>query len=122
MWRNRSPSFCVTQVHVELFFNPEDALSHARELARNADVATPNLLISDYRFGASLNGIASLSTLRATFKQDILAILLTGDTSIKALSRIERELTDASATTQLLHKPVSGEALIAALNSLIKQH
>ncbi|TAG64942.1 MAG: response regulator [Burkholderiales bacterium] len=107
---------------VELFFKPEDALSRAHDLAQSANAAIPNAVISDYRFGASLDGVASLKKLRSVFRSDTPAILLTGDTSIKDLSRIDHELTGAPATTQLLHKPVSAEELIAALNSLRSTH
>jgi signal transduction histidine kinase len=105
---------------VKLFSKPDDALAYARTHTSGTEATTPNIVISDYRFGTSMNGIELVQHLRDVWQRETPAILLTGDTSIKDLSRIDREITIAPGATTLLHKPVAAEALHVAATSLLK--
>ena len=77
-----------------------------------AFVATPDLIISDYRLRNNEYGISAIDRLRSEFNSDIPAILITGDT---APDRIR----EASASDCLLmHKPVAHSRLRAAIADL----
>jgi signal transduction histidine kinase/CheY-like chemotaxis protein len=74
--------------------------------------ATPDLIISDYRLRNDEDGIATIERLRSEFNSDIPAILITGDT---APDRIREAVT---SDCFLMHKPVSGSRLRAAIANL----
>jgi signal transduction histidine kinase len=78
-------------------------------------VATPDLIISDYRLRNNEDGISAIDRLRSEFNSDIPAILITGDT---APDRIR----EASASDCLLmHKPVAHGRLRAAIADLVQE-
>jgi two-component system, sensor histidine kinase len=102
---------------VSAFNSPDAAISQAR-IDSNASTPPPDVIICDYRFGAAIDGVATIKTLREIFKRDVPAILLTGDTSIKDLSHIDGEIHSSNATTRLIHKPVAAHDLIDAVITL----
>jgi signal transduction histidine kinase/CheY-like chemotaxis protein len=73
----------------------------------------PDLLISDYRLGAE-DGISVIDRLREEFNEQVPAILITGDTSAEHVAIFKQ-----SGLT-VLHKPISGHALMAAIQAEMK--
>jgi CheY-like chemotaxis protein len=73
----------------------------------------PDLLISDYRLGAE-DGISVIQRLREEFNEEVHAILITGDTSAEHVAIFKQ-----SGLT-VLHKPISGQALIAAIQAEVR--
>jgi two-component system, sensor histidine kinase len=99
---------------VQLFPSAEAAIV-AAQTAANAQ-AVCDVIVSDYRLGGAIDGVEVLRQLRALCGMDIGAIILTGDTAIKELARIDSALHSTDATrTRLMHKPVSANELIAAV-------
>lgn len=98
---------------VECFSAPE----HALAFAHSATSAVPDAMICDYRLGGTIDGVELIDRLRTLWKINIGAIVLTGDTAIKALSRIDATLhtSDPQTRSVLLHKPVSASQIIDAL-------
>jgi signal transduction histidine kinase/CheY-like chemotaxis protein len=77
-----------------------------------AFVATPDLIISDYRLRNNEDGISVIDRMRSEFNGDIPAILITGDTA-------PDRMREASASDCLLmHKPVAHGRLRAAIADL----
>jgi two-component system, sensor histidine kinase len=74
-------------------------------------------VITDYRLGGALDGVAVVQRLREVWAYEVGAIVLTGDTAIRALTHIDATLhTSAQAArTRLMHKPVPAAQLIGAL-------
>ncbi|WP_322896730.1 chemotaxis protein CheB [Erythrobacter sp. T5W1-R] len=72
----------------------------------------PDLMITDYNLPGHMDGIEVLSALRARFEEPVPGIVLTGDISQGALSKIEM------AECLLLSKPAAAEALHAAIRKL----
>ncbi len=72
----------------------------------------PDLMITDYNLPGRMDGIEVLSTLRARFEKPVPGIVLTGDISQEALSKIEM------ADCLLLSKPAAAEELHAAILKL----
>jgi CheY-like chemotaxis protein len=78
-----------------------------------ASSVRPSLIICDYRLRGEENGIAVVRRLRSEYNDDIPALLITGDTA-------PDRLKDAQASgLPLLHKPVTGTRLQAALAKLL---
>ena len=97
------------------FATAEAALEAARlSTAKDSHV---DALISDYRLGGAIDGAEAVVQLRALWQREVGAIVLTGDTAIKDLTRIDAKLntSDAQTRTRLMHKPVSAAQLIEAV-------
>ena len=104
--------------YVQTFLSADEALATA---PANLDV---NTVISDFRLGSALDGVDVVLGLRAIWQRDVGAIVLTGDTAIKDLARIDSRLkiseahTQMQARTRLMHKPVSASQMIDALRAM----
>ena len=85
----------------------EEALSLARAHA-------PDLVISDYRLRKHRTGAEAIALLRAELRQDLPALLVTGDTAPERL----REAIDTGVA--LLHKPVSPALLHQRMAELLR--
>lgn len=72
----------------------------------------PNLIVSDYRLVGE-TGLECVQKIREEFNYDIPAIIVTGDTAPNELHLLKE------AGMEILYKPVSAEALLAAVNSNI---
>jgi signal transduction histidine kinase/ActR/RegA family two-component response regulator len=73
----------------------------------------PDLLISDYRLGHGLDGIAAVARFREVFGSALPAILITGDTAP------DRLIEAKQSGLLLLHKPVQNAKLRAAIRNLL---
>lgn len=93
------------------FESAQDALD---DLTRSADHDLPQVVISDYRLRGGLTGAHAIAQVREamhlrSMTSKLPAIIITGDTAPERIR--EAQATDAL----LLHKPVSAQALSAAL-------
>jgi PAS domain S-box-containing protein len=79
----------------------EEALAQLREA-----VVPPDLIIADHRLGFEVTGIDAIGVLQDEFRDDVPAIIITGDTAPDRL----REASEGGHV--LLHKPVSPELLL----------
>jgi two-component system CheB/CheR fusion protein len=77
-----------------------------------AGAVRPEILLTDYNLPAGQSGIDLLSTLRGLLRQELPAIILTGDISSDALAHISRR------DCLLLSKPVEPQELILAIERL----
>jgi two-component system, sensor histidine kinase len=104
---------------VDPFASADAALAAARERAHEPVDA----IISDYRLGSAIDGVELVAQLRAIWQRDIGAIVLTGDTAIKDLTRINAKLhtSQTSTRSRLMHKPVSATQLIDAMMAVLEQ-
>ncbi|MDJ0951746.1 MAG: PAS domain S-box protein, partial [Alphaproteobacteria bacterium] len=66
---------------------------------------TPDLVISDYRLPSSETGVEVVQAIRQSTRPDLPGIIITGDTTVEILQRIE------AAGLQHLYKPVDPVAL-----------
>jgi two-component system, sensor histidine kinase len=102
-----------------LFTSADAALEAARGGAR------ADLVMSDYRLGGAMDGVEIVLQLRALWGRKVAAIVLTGDTAIKDLARIDATLHTSAEPrrnrTRLMHKPVSADLLIQAVLAATKQ-
>jgi signal transduction histidine kinase len=91
-------------------------------LARNVEEAEallhaegpPHLILSDYRLGATSDGLSAISRLRRQFAPHAPAVVLTGDISPSVL----RKVSDAGLT--LLNKPVRMSSLVQTLSATLR--
>ena len=101
------------------FATAEAALDAARAAVgvRAPADARVDALISDYRLGGEIDGAEAVLQLRSIWQRDVGAMVLTGDTAIKDLTRIDAKLntSDASTRTRLMHKPIPAAQLIEAV-------
>ena len=72
---------------------------------------TPDLIVADYHLDSG-DGIEAIRALRAFFKADIPALLLTADRSVEVRAEAERH------TIAVQHKPVKPAALRAYLTQV----
>ena len=68
----------------------------------------PDLIISDYRLNALVNGLQLIDRLREEFNRDIPALLLTGDTALGDTGA----LRDGRAAFEVMYKPITPRALL----------
>jgi two-component system, sensor histidine kinase len=99
---------------VQSFMTAEAALDAARS------TTSVDVVISDYRLGGAIDGVEAVVQLRSIWQRDIGAIVLTGDTGIKDLARIDAKLhtSDTPSRTRLLHKPIPAAQLIDAVRAV----
>jgi signal transduction histidine kinase/FixJ family two-component response regulator len=102
------------------FATAEAALAAVPPQPRRPTLAAPEVVISDYRLSGALDGAEAVRQLRSAWQQDIGAIVLTGDTAIRDLTRIDAALHTSTAPTRtrLLHKPVPAAQLIEAVHAV----
>ncbi len=79
----------------------------------DANGGLPDLIISDYHLRDGENGLDVVDALQAEFNTIIPAVLISADTSPEQLARTQ------SGGRTVLHKPLSGDELRAALIALI---
>jgi len=79
------------------------------------DMNGPALIISDYRLGGGITGIAAVARLRQFFGRPIPGILVSGDTSPEGMADMEQ------SGLPVLHKPVRPAKLRALVNHVISQ-
>ncbi|MBC7498934.1 MAG: hybrid sensor histidine kinase/response regulator [Herminiimonas sp.] len=73
----------------------------------------PDLLIADYCLNSHETGLDVIAGLRAEFNQDVIALLITGDTMPDRIHAI------VESGIPVLHKPVAADALLDVLAELI---
>ena len=109
---------------VQLFATAEAALasvpSQPSQPSQSTPTLAPEVVISDYRLSGALDGAEAVRQLRSAWQQDFGAIVLTGDTAIRDLTRIDAALHTSTAPTRtrLLHKPVPAAQLIDAVQAV----
>jgi len=91
-----------------------DSLSGILDALEELEVE-PEIVVSDFRLPGEHTGLEIISRLRAKFRSDLPALLLSGDTGPETL----RQATEQNVP--LLHKPVRPGKLRAALAHLIQQ-
>ena len=84
-------------------------------MANLPDLTGPALVISDYRLGGGITGIAAVSRLRQFFGRPLPAILVSGDTTPEGMADMEQ------SGLPVLHKPVRPAKLRALVNHVISQ-
>jgi CheY-like chemotaxis protein len=91
------------------------AAGSAGELLRKTETSSvkPSLIICDYRLRGQENGTAVVRRLRSEYNDNIPALLITGDTAPDRLKEAQ------ASGLPLLHKPVTGARLRAALAKLL---
>lgn len=72
----------------------------------------PDLIVADYRLAGDETGVGAVATLGRALGRTIPAIIVTGDTSPERL----REVSASGA--RILHKPIDGDELLAAIRAL----
>jgi len=73
----------------------------------------PDIIIADYRLANGVTGVDAIAFIRKTFKEDVPAFLLTGDTAPK---RIHEAMKSGFS---LLHKPVRSENILDKINDVL---
>jgi CheY-like chemotaxis protein len=76
---------------------------------------TPDLIISDYRLPDGKTGVDVIKALRAQYRAQIPAFLISGDTNPEPLHEAR------SNGYQLLHKPLDPMTLRAMLNRMVRR-
>ncbi len=90
------------------------AAGSGAELLQRLGGRAPRLVICDWRLRGEETATSVVDCVRATFGDDIPALLITGDTAPERLREAHR------AGLLLLHKPVSGGKLRASIANLIR--
>jgi PAS domain S-box-containing protein len=70
----------------------------------------PDLVLSDFNLPGAMNGVESISALRAALASEIPAVVLTGDVRLQSLTKQNIEVA---------MKPVDGDQLIQLINQLM---
>jgi len=86
--------------------------SYAVDEALRSLEKPPDLIISDYRLGALVNGLQLIDRLREEFNQDIPAILLTGDAAVGD----DEALQSGRIALEVMVKPVAPRALLESVS------
>ncbi len=76
-----------------------------------------DVVISDYRLEGSIDGVEVIQRLRGIWAGQVPSLVLTGDTGVKDLARIDASLHTSAAHghTVLMHKPVTASRLIGEI-------
>lgn len=108
-----SLSMVLEQRGYEIYASSGDGCDECKKFTSHL-TAPPDIILADYRLQNGNTGIKAINCLRKTFKQNIPAVLLTGDTA-------PDRLTEAKCSgLPILHKPINVENLLQALESAIK--
>ena len=70
----------------------------------------PDLVLSDFNLPGAMNGVESISALRAAVASEIPAVVLTGDVRLQSLTK---------QNIKIAMKPVDGDQLIQLINQLM---
>ncbi|VVE46282.1 Sensor histidine kinase RcsC [Pandoraea iniqua] len=81
----------------------------AQHLASGGEERSVDLILADYRLGTAASGMGAIDEMRDYLRQDVPALIVTGDTAPESLQRI------TSMGVQVLHKPVDGEDLLKTI-------
>lgn len=87
----------------------KDALAHV------TDGHWPDAVIADYRLRNHDTGVRAVQAVREALGEAVPALILTGDTSPERLNEI------GQSGLAVLHKPVSGTALLDCINALLSR-
>lgn len=79
-----------------------------------AGAAPVDALLSDFRLGGGMNGVATAKALAQALGRPLPTLILTGETGAEAIAEI------AASGFELLHKPASADQLRAALGRLFE--
>ena len=105
-----------TRIMLESFgaraFTALSGVEAARRLGETGQC--PHFIISDYQLGSE-DGLAAIERLREEFNEDIPALLITGDTSPEHVALFR------SSGLKVLHKPVTGETLLDAIQAELRR-
>ena len=82
------------------------AAASGKELMQGLGNGAPDIVVADYRLAAEETGYDVIGAVRAAFRADLPAVLITGDTDPKLL----RSMADRGVVVQ--HKPLKIDALI----------
>jgi CheY-like chemotaxis protein len=85
---------------------------NGKDAEQLSTITLPDIIICDFRLGDNENGIKVIERLKELHKQDIPALLITGDTAPDRIQQAE------NSGLILLHKPVKPAKLRTALNML----
>lgn len=99
--------FAMNKADVMAFPDGAQALAHPA-------IGEADIYLSDLRLPGEVNGIELLDRIQAGAKRKIVGILITGDTSTEQVGRM------AKATWPVLHKPVKGNELAAAIHAWLE--
>ncbi len=94
-----------------IVYAAEDAAQLAAQL--RAAERTPDVIVSDFRLGAGINGVAAVDALRAEFGAATPALLITGDDALG------HSIPNDDSTLQILHKPVPAALLRQRIAGLL---
>ena len=97
--------------HVLAAASADECLTLLEEHLRN-----PDLILCDYRLRGHQNGLDAVRLLRERMGEPVPAIIITGDIGAPDLRRV------ADADLPLLHKPVSADRLLAAIENALSGH
>jgi CheY-like chemotaxis protein len=73
----------------------------------------PDLILSDFNLPGPMNGVESISALRAALASEIPAVVLTGDVRLQGLETITNQ------NIEIAMKPFDGDQLIQLINQLM---
>ncbi|WP_439669719.1 histidine kinase [Cupriavidus necator] len=90
------------------------AVRAAYRAASQDGPAPVHLILADYRLAEGLTGIAAVGMLRASLGRAVPALIVTGDTAPDRLQALH------DSGFPVLHKPIQGEALRAALHRAVQ--
>ncbi|MGH8785164.1 MAG: hybrid sensor histidine kinase/response regulator [Cupriavidus necator] len=90
------------------------AVRDAYRAASEDGPAPVHLILADYRLAEGLTGIAAVGMLRASLGRAVPALIVTGDTAPDRLQVLH------DSGFPVLHKPIQGEALRAALHRAVQ--
>ena len=76
----------------------------------------PSALLVDYRLRGGLDGLAAIARLHVALRQEVPAVLVSGESSAEELARIKK------SGFLLLHKPVPPARLRSALAFLLSMN
>ncbi|MDK3022180.1 hybrid sensor histidine kinase/response regulator [Cupriavidus taiwanensis] len=98
-----------------VYGGPSVAAVCEAHLAASRDGAAPvHLILADYRLGGGLTGLDAVTMLRARVGHAVPALIVTGDTAPDRLQALH------DSGFPVLHKPIHGDALRAALQRAVQ--
>jgi CheY-like chemotaxis protein len=74
-----------------------------------------DLIVADYHLSNEMTGTTAIQEIRAAFRSDIPAVIVTGDTTATSKQEADKH------TLRILYKPVSSELLLSTISSELAQ-
>jgi DNA-binding response OmpR family regulator len=90
-----------------------DAVGPNRDLDIADQKHSLDLIISDYHYSASRNGLEIIEAVRRSVKKKVPALIVTGDTRADIIERIRE------SGVSVLHKPLDTDELSVAIEALL---